>query len=283
MEIFPGIHLLPGGGPAFPGFYPPNVYLIDGAAAGLMDTGLKDQSLVEARLQYLRQHLKGRLQYIFITHGHPDHLGGARFLRQALGGRVVAHRSEEDRLQNYLESGDYILVDGGERFPLGDDVVEVIATPGHCPGHVCYLLTGQRVLFSGDHVPGRGTTVIIPPRGDMRQYLESLQRLLPLGLRAVFPGHGPVITNPEQKIRELRQHRLAREAQVLELLTRGEWSTGELVQEIYPELEPRLAEMARGQLMAHLRKLRDEGRAAFRQARWTEGNGEVKEQVDSSQ
>ncbi len=268
MELAHGVHLLPEGLSLFPGVYPPNVYLIEGEENGLVDTGLNDPAAAASRLEYVKARIKGRLKYIFITHGHPDHLGGARLFMKELGGQLVAHRSEEERLKNAAGGAGYRLVDGGERFDLGTAAVEAVHTPGHCPGHVCYLLEPTGALFCGDHVPGRGTTVVIPPRGDMSAYLGSLRRLLALDLKLACPGHGPVITAPKKKIGELVQHRLAREAQLLELLSRCAWRTEEMVREVYPELDPRLEEMARGQILAHLTKLRNEGLAEHKGTKW---------------
>ncbi len=268
-EIVPGVHLLPGGPGAFTGVYAPNAYLIAGAEPVLVDSGLADRSLLERWLDYLRGRIKGGLKYILITHGHPDHLGGASFLAGALGGEVAAHWSEEPRLRKALSGAPFRLVTGGDLLPLGDTMIRVIHTPGHCPGHVCYLLPGQRALFSGDHVPGRGTTVVIPPLGDMSDYLNSLRLLMDFDLTTVLPGHGPPIVNPRLKIPELIQHRLEREAQVAALLAQRAMTTGELVREIYPELDSRLEAMARGQLLSHLIKLKREGRAAYHGSRWT--------------
>ncbi|MBI4332299.1 MAG: MBL fold metallo-hydrolase [Chloroflexi bacterium] len=268
MEIVPGVHSLPAGPAAFTGVYAPNAYLVGGGGFALVDTGLKDAAVLEARLSYLQREGVAALKYILITHAHPDHLGGAAFFQRALGGEVIAHWSEEERLRSSLSGGRCRLVTGGDRLPLGDGVLEVIYTPGHCPGHLCYLWRGKGVLFSGDHVPGRGTTVIIPPRGDMGLYLDSLRRLLPLELRAVCPGHGPPIARPGEKIRELVQHRLEREAQIIAVLARGGARTEDLVRGIYPELDPRLEEMARGQVLAHLIKLKNEGKAERRGGRW---------------
>jgi hypothetical protein len=132
--------------------------------------------------------------------------------------------------------------------------------------HLCLLLEEEGVLFSGDNVVGLGTTAIPPPpQGDMRLYLESLKRMLALDARIVCPGHGPIVHQPAKKIQELIDHRRERDEQVLGLISQGKDSLGEIVRGIYPELDPRLEPAARGQVLSHLYKLRDEGRVSFQE------------------
>lgn len=269
MEILPGIHSLPAGVGAFMGVYAPNVYLISGKESALIDTGLTDPRMLASRLQYVREKASGRVKYIFVTHGHPDHVGGAVFLKKELGSAIVAHRADEDRLRKTL-GGDGIdhFVEDGEQLTVGEREVQAVHTPGHCPGHICYLLPAEGILFSGDHVPGRGTTVIAPPKGDMALYMDSLRRLGSLPLTIVCPGHGPPVKNPRQKIEELLEHRVEREVQLLALLDTSRAKVEELVQRLYPELDHRLHGMARGQILAHLIKLRKEGRAELQGQKW---------------
>ena len=94
----------------------------------------------------------------------------------------------------------------------------------------------------------------------MAQYIDSLRKLLNWDVDMICPGHGPIIREPRRKLQELIQHRLERERQVLNCLEQGKVTIEEMVQEIYPELDHRLYEMAKGQVQAHLNKLEEEGR-----------------------
>jgi glyoxylase-like metal-dependent hydrolase (beta-lactamase superfamily II) len=109
-----------------------------------------------------------------------------------------------------------------------------------------------------------GSTVIIsPPDGDMAQYLESLDRLRPLGLAAIAPGHGDLITDPIGKIDEYVSHRLAREAAVAEALAAaaGPVTVEQLVPTVYADVDESRFLLAQRSLWAHLRKLVADGRA----------------------
>ena len=69
--------------------------------------------------------------------------------------------------------------------------------PGHTANHMCYALTQERALFSGDHVMGWSTSVIAPPDGEMGAYLQSLERLIARNDAILYPTHGSPITDPQ--------------------------------------------------------------------------------------
>ena len=127
-------------------------------------------------------------------------------------------------------------------------------------------------MFSGDHVMQGSTVVIRPPDGNMADYLESLRSVRALGLRAIAPGHGHLITDPGETLDRLIDHRLDRERQVLAALrVRGAARIRELVPEVYAGLDPELVPMARRSMHAHLLKLAAEGAVSGRTAtgEWT--------------
>ena len=81
--------------------------------------------------------------------------------------------------------------------------------------HICYLLTEEKLLFTGDHILQGTTPVILPPDGDMADYLSSLRSLQDRDLRYLAPGHGRLMEQPQEEIRQLIAHRLKREAKFL--------------------------------------------------------------------
>lgn len=264
MEILPGVHSLPAAdkGTVFAERMPPNVYLIVGDRSAIIDSGYDHEEPLKFRLKYLDDIGKDKVDYIIITHFHQDHLGGASKIKQAKGGDIVMHSldaSESNKALSPLKVEK--VVQEGDVLDLGGGVhLEFIHTPGHSPGHMCIYLREKRLLFTGDHVLGAGTTGINTQHGDMAAYIESLKKLLAYDIQMILPGHGPLVREPKKKIKELIQHRMDREEQVLGLLKAGVHTVEEMLSSIYPELDQGLWGNARAQIRAHLVKLQREGR-----------------------
>jgi len=197
---------------------------------------------------------RGGIQNILITHGHPDHVGGAAALRERLHIPILAYN------RRGVSIADEELADGAT-LPVGDDTLRAIHTPGHRFDHLCFYLERQRILFAGDLISGITTNVIAPPDGDMFDYMHSLQRLQFLDIATIVPGHGPNIADAQAKITEYINHRRLREQQilqVLETLPRGS-TILEMVPAIYTDVDPKLHPIAAWSVEAHLLKLEKEG------------------------
>ena len=261
MEIEPGVHLIPVAASGFMGLYAPNVYLVAGREAALIDSGYFDREATGATLEYIEGLAPLRLSHILLTHPHPDHIGGCHSIREATGAQIVAHYLSVSRLEGYQVAAD-ITVNDGDILDVGGVPLEVIHTPGHTSDSICYYIRESGILFSGDVIVGFGTPVIDAPDGDIAQYIDSLRKLLNFPVRLICPGHGPLVREPERKIRELIAHRLEREQQVLSYLMQGKRSVTDLIAGIYPELDQRLVDLARKQVQAHLDKLAREGKVA---------------------
>ena len=196
-----------------------------------------------------------RIRWIACTHTHPDHSPAAAALKERTGAAVLAYASV-DGLVVDEEIGDGFELEGTE-FRL-----RALHTPGHASNHLCFLLHAEQLLFSGDHIMNGSTVVIRPPDGDMAVYLEQLERLRSLRLRAIAPGHGAVIEEPVAKIDEYVAHRLAREAKVLAALaSAGSATVEDLVGGVYDDVPEERHWIAKSSLWAHLRKLADDGLA----------------------
>lgn len=185
---------------------------------------------------------------VFLTHWHPDHAEGARQLAAACETVVGSWRMPE--------TSDDLPIRDGERAGGAGIFLTAIHTPGHASDHLCYLLAEERALFTGDHVLGRGTTVVAYPDGDMAAYMGSLARLRALELERMYPGHGPVIERPGAVLEEYIEHRKMRERQVLDALP---GTPEELVARIYADVDPVLHPAAAMSVRAHLAKLQGEG------------------------
>jgi endoribonuclease LACTB2 len=262
MEIAPGVHSIPMSTSTFMGVYVPNVYLAVGEEAALIDSGLEDREAAKSRIEYIRQLAPLKLAYIILTHSHPDHIGGCREIKRATGAQIVMHSLAAERAKSGDSVTGDILVKDGAVLDIGGVHLEVIYTPGHSPTSICIYMKESKVLFTGDHILGMGTTVVYAPDGDMADYVESLKKLLKYDIRLICPGHGPPIHEPQRKINELIAHRQERERQVLSSLRQGKKTVTGLVAEIYPELDKRLLELAQRQVLAHLKKLVRENKVA---------------------
>jgi glyoxylase-like metal-dependent hydrolase (beta-lactamase superfamily II) len=267
MEVAPGVHSIPLGASRFMGMYAPNIFVVTGERAALIDSGYFDAEVTKVQLEYIRGLRPLKLSHILVTHPHPDHIGGCREIREETGAELVIHSAGVRELGNYGLAAD-VLVEEGDTLDLGGIRIEVLHTPGHTRDSACFYIRDEEILFSGDHIVGFGTSVIDAPGGDVAQYIESLRRLLDYPIRLICPGHGPVIRQPERKIRELIDHRLEREQQVLAGLGQGMMSVTELVSDIYPELDRRLEELARKQIGAHLEKLARDGKVIVEGGRY---------------
>ena len=211
-----------------------NTYVVEG---WVIDPGPDDQGHLDRVLSTASSARSERpLEGIVLTHGHPDHAGGAEELARRAGGAAV------------------IRPRGGER--VGP--FEAIATPGHAPDHVCLLL--GRALFTGDTVLGEGSVFITPGEGSLSAYLDSLRRLLELELEVLCPGHGPFVWRPRERVEEVLAHRLERERWLLDALAAGARTHGEMLDAAWSDVPEALRPAAALTLEAHLEKLAEEGR-----------------------
>jgi ribonuclease/clavin/mitogillin len=200
---------------------------------------------------------------IWLTHHHGDHVGDAQRLAERLGVPVAAHEATAERLEGRvrvdrtLRDGDVLHLAGEPRCAL-----RAVYTPGHAPGHLCFLEEQSGALVAGDMVAGVGTILIEPSEGNMNAYLASLARMKALAPRLLLPAHGPVITSTVAKLDEYVAHRLWRERRVVEALERlGTATSTALVPLAYADVPRAIFPLAERSLIAHLVKLVEDGRA----------------------
>ena len=116
------------------------------------------------------------------------------------------------------------------------------------------------MVFAGDHIMNGSTVVIVPPGGNMADYIASLRRLLDYDVKVVAPGHGELIPDCRGEVEKLVRHRLMREAKVASALDSIPRSLDGLVVTVYDDVDPVMHEWAKLSLQAHLIKLEGEGR-----------------------
>jgi len=209
--------------------------------------------------------LKGRpLAAIACTHTHRDHSPASSALKEATGAPIIGcaplvlesigPRADASFDKDYAP--DHVLADG-EPIEFDGGRLVAVATPGHTSNHLCFAYGD--VLFTGDHVMGWSTTVVVPPDGDMAAYMKSLEVLRKRGDRIFYPAHGPAVTKPAQLVRGMAGHRLQRERQILKLIGDKARDIPDIVANAYPGLDQRLVPAAGGSVLAHLLDLQKRG------------------------
>ncbi len=243
-----------------------NSYLIGRQVLALVDPGPADEVHYQAMLDALQGR---RLGWIFVTHTHGDHSPGTAALQAATGAEVVGLEAPPGGYQDH-SFRPARLFRPGERIDCGEFTMQLIHTPGHVSNHLCFLLEEEGMLFTGDHVLQGTTPVILPPDGDMRDYLDSLRDLQSLPLKSLAPGHGDIIEDPQKNIEALIRHRLRREQKVLTSLRElGSCTLQTLVLRVYDDVPEHLIVWAEKTLLAHLLKLESEQRIVQDRDNWT--------------
>ncbi len=256
-ELAPGVRRLVAPNPSLMTGPGTNTYLLGHERFTVLDPGPNHEGHIERILELTG----GVIDQVIVTHTHPDHSPAAATLKARTGCRVMGLAAPEGPSQDRTfapddepDHGDLIVTEAG--------ILKAIHTPGHASNHVCYLLPGPDLLFSGDHIMQGSTVVINPPDGDMKAYLESLYDLLGESLRIIAPAHGFLIGYPEAVVDYLITHRLAREHKVHKALSSAQaQSLKAVTARAYDDVPEALHGLAARSALAHLLKLEADGRA----------------------
>ena len=135
-----------------------------------------------------------KVRHILATHGHPGHVGGKDDVKAVTGGETGIHVLDA---KQFLRSADHYLLDGDE-LEFGEFKLQVLHTPGHTPGSVCFVVANH--AFVGDTILAGGIGKQMPETDLRRQMMSIGTKLLRLPpTTALYPGHGPA-TSLEREV-----------------------------------------------------------------------------------
>lgn len=236
-----------------------NTYLIGNEEVAVLDPG----PAIDAHIEAILEAAGDRIRWIVCTHTHPDHSPAWQAVAAATGAEVIGALPADDMFQDdsfaptkEVQHHDVLQTD--------EFTLRAVHTPGHVSNHYCFFLEEEKMLFAGDHIMNGSTVVIVPPSGNMKAYIESLQLLLNYPLDFIAPGHGEVMEDSVAVVEWLVNHRMKRESKVLSCLQGMKAaSLEELVVRVYDDVDVSLHKMAMLSLQAHLIKLDTESAVKF--------------------
>jgi glyoxylase-like metal-dependent hydrolase (beta-lactamase superfamily II) len=310
-QIAPGIHRIPVGMPG-DALEAVNVYaLVADGSLSLVDAGwFVPEALadLESGLGALGAGLAD-VDFVAATHVHPDHYTLAVELRRLTGCPIALGADERDTLSSIIageriddfvamlarsgvprqfidahlrtrgESHLYELPDtwlqANQSLELGGRVLEVLATPGHTRGHLCFADSDSALLFAGDHVlphitPSIGFESYSPAHLPLRDYLDSLRMIRKRPDARLLPAHGPVTPSVHARVDQLLVHHEDRLRHCLDALAADATTTYEVACQVpwtrrelaFDDLAPFDRLMATHETRAHLEVLTLQGRAS---------------------
>lgn len=236
-----------------------NTYVIAAPGSGeavIVDPGPTDPSHIDAVAETLRLR-DAEVVAIIVTHHHHDHTEAS----QQFSTRFHAPTLAYDPAYSVKKPGSNRIdtLRDGSVVELAGCHITAVATPGHTNDHLSLrLATGA--LLTGDHILGRGTSVVASPEGDLEAYLDSLHTVLGIGPDVLLPGHGPELgDDPSAVINFYLEQRAYRTAQICAVLKHADATPRQLVEQIYHAVDPKLWPAAERSTRAALKALERRG------------------------
>ncbi|HET6326293.1 MAG TPA: MBL fold metallo-hydrolase [Planctomycetaceae bacterium] len=257
FEIRRGITLIPVKSPTIPPATHTNCLIIGEEALYVIDPGAKEDEEVGhlcRQIDHLIQ-LGGKVEAILLTHSHPDHICAAERLRDTYRVPIMAHSATAAQVAFKIDRhlhDDEVLTSGIDpQWRL-----RCLHTPGHDPGHLCFLEETTKALLAGDMVANPGSVVVSRKYGgDMAAYLQSLQKLLTVDCKLIIPAHGHPAGRPHEFLQKQLDHRMWREERIRRAYEEGAKTFDQLLATAYGDVSETSLRWARHSLDAHLVKL----------------------------
>ncbi len=243
-----------------------NTFIVGHGKVAIIDPGPDDEEHLAAILNAARGE---SVSHILITHTHMDHSPLAAKLSAAMGAKTYSAISPA---QSVVTSGlrldasidhdfaPHVSLSDGDVVEGNGWTLEAVFTPGHMSNHMSFSLREDKALLVGDHIMAWATTVVAPPEGNMKDYLASLRKLLKRDDSIYYPAHGPASAKPLALVRGILAHRKMREEAIYNRVKAGDSSIGEIVANIYADVDPHLHAAAGLSTLAHLEHLMEKGR-----------------------
>ncbi len=248
------------------------------------------------------------IEAIYVTHYHPDHYGASGWLQELTGAPVFMHRTESvfveqmwkkgrvnipvigelfkengmppnlvsEVLDNIASVFNYIqpypslsLLSGGEKVDMGGRIFEVMHTPGHSDGHICFYCQGEDLLISGDHLlPKMSSNIGLWPTSHpnpLELFLSSIESIGRLPVKWALPAHGSVITDCPGRVAELLEHHQNRLTRIADLAGSGSTAYQICIKIVGTDLTFHDIRFALTETLAHLAYLESKAEVYSRQ------------------
>ena len=274
VQVSPLVRRVIANNPSKYTYHGTGTYIVGRADVAVIDPGPQ----LDEHRDALAAALEGsRVRAILVTHCHSDHSPLAAWLREETRAPTIAfgpHGNVEvdDDVDGTIDDGvkleettdtdfepDVRVADGEVAAEGPGWTMRAVHTPGHTSNHMCYALDEEQSLFTGDHIMGWSTTIVSPPDGNMRDYIDSLRKVMGRADGSLWPTHGAPVTEPRPYLEAFLGHRLAREAEVLAAVRSGVSNIDAMVKMMYADVREELHKAAARSVLSHLIKLVDDG------------------------
>jgi len=248
-------------------------YIVGTSDLAVIDPGPAD----EAHKQALIAAIAGRpVLGVLVTHTHADHSTLAPWLAAQCatktygygphgGGKKAGLEDEKVEAGADMDFSPDIFLKDGDVISGSGWTIRSVFTPGHTSNHMCFELAEENALFTGDHVMRWATTVISPPDGDMRDYMDSLKKVRDKNYDIMYPTHDKPVTKPTRFTSALIGHRRQREQQIFDALSAGHITISAITERLYKDVDPRLHLAASRSVFSHLIMMVEDGRVTCNQ------------------